>query len=679
MEMATIRDIAKAAGVSVATVSHVVNNTRYVSQELRNKVEKAIEEADSVPNFVVKKRTAGREEHTGGNMEYVLLLSGEAESPYSIGLMKKTRKILEEEGYSLLCVDVRGQGRTELLKEAGIGQGALKGLLISVSNPTPEIIRYIQSFPVPKVVIGNQLEGICCGRVGSANFEGAYNATAHLIHAGHEKIAIMCGPDDVESNRDRILGYKSALKANRMECLDSLIVDNMTGGKRINDILTRMMADKNRPTAMFLANYEIVMQVYRFLEENNIQCPKDLSIVGFNDFSWAPYVEPALTTIRQDIDSLSENAVRMLIAGMQGRNEEKPETIRIPTEICIRSSTNSIGKGPFGEEAGDISDVCITEEEKEACRSGHYTAAISFHYSGKSWMKLQEMGIREVFDKLNISIISITDAHFDPLLQVKQLKSIQMLEPDVLISIPTDTKVTAEVYKSFIGTKTKMIFISNVPEGIRPEDYVTCVSVNELSHGRNIGRGIGEYMNSMHLKNIAVIKHRSDDFYTTRQRDQAGMQLITEEYPELRICAVEEFDKEEDAYGVTCRIMQDHPEIQGLYVSWEGPTHYVMNALVDIGRPDVAIATGDLEYNMAMSIASGGAVKAVSAQCPFDQGEAIALSAAKALTGGQIPSYISVEPIFTDKYNLAKSWKKVYKEKLPSDIREALDLSYRNE
>ena len=282
---------------------------------------------------------------------------------------------------------------------------------------------------MPKVIIGNQLPGISCDRVCAANYEGAYNATSHLIRSGHENIAILCGTDEIESNRDRIQGYTRALKAHNIKYLDSLVVDNISGKKRIHDILSRMLTGTHRPTAMFLANYEIVLNTYRFLSENSIQCPRDVSIVGFNDFQWAPYVEPALTTIRQDVDSMSENAVRLLISRIQGQ-EGKPELIEIPTELCIRASTKSIGKGPFGEDAGDISDVSISEEEKKNCKKGKYTAAISFHYSGKSWMRLQEMGMREIFDKLNISIISITDAHFDPQLQVKQLKSIQVLEPE---------------------------------------------------------------------------------------------------------------------------------------------------------------------------------------------------------------------------------------------------------
>ena len=90
-----------------------------------------------------------------------------------------------------------------------------------------------------------------------------------------------------------------------------------------------------------------------------------------------------------------------------------------------------------------------------------------------------------------IQIIAVVDAHFDPELQSKQLRSLKLLEPDILISIPTDTKITSQAYHEIASGKTKMIFMSNIPNGFKANDYVSCISVNERSHGRNIGRGLG--------------------------------------------------------------------------------------------------------------------------------------------------------------------------------------------
>ena len=124
--------------------------------------------------------------------------------------------------------------------------------------------------------------------------------------------------------------------------------------------------------------------------------------------------------------------------------------------------------------------------------------------------------------------------------------------------------------------------------------------------------------------------------------------------------------------------MADHPEIEGLYVSWEGPTRYVLKALSDIGRNDVAVSTGDLEYNIALNMAKGGMIKAISAQCPYDQGRAAALCAVNALLGRTAPSFIGVEPMYVDNSNLVKAWQQVYKAPLPQEINTSLNWTYAN-
>ena len=88
--------------------------------------------------------------------------------------------------------------------------------------------------------------------------------------------------------------------------------------------------------------------------------------------------------------------------------------------------------------------------------------------------------------------------------------------------------------------------MSNIPNGFKANDYVSCISVNERSHGRNIGRGLGENLRKMHLTNVGMMKHQSEDFYATRQRDSAAEQIIVEEFPELKICDTKTFVKAEE-------------------------------------------------------------------------------------------------------------------------------------
>lgn len=334
----------------------------------------------------------------------------------------------------------------------------------------------------------------------------------------------------------------------------------------------------------------------------------------------------------------------------------------------MRNSTCGIGRGPFGEKAENASVLALSGKEKEKLRQKQYTAAISFHYMGKAWMGLQEKGIKKIFDELGISIIAVTDAHFNAELQCKQLESIRFLKPDILISIPVDTKDTAAAFRAIADSDTRLVLITNVPEGLTPRDYISCISVNERSHGDNMGRGLGEYMTRHGLKYAGLVCHGERNFFATKQRDSAAEQVLTEEYPEIQVCGKVNFLTETEACQKTLELIRLYPEIQALYVSWDGPALEVMKALSELERTDIAIVTGDLDYAIALHMARGEMVKMISAQCPYEQGEAIALAAANGLLGKAVPSFIGVEPISVNRDNLLKNWKHIFKEEPPAEL-----------
>lgn len=317
-----------------------------------------------------------------------------------------------------------------------------------------------------------------------------------------------------------------------------------------------------------------------------------------------------------------------------------------------------------------MNDLMLSEKERQSIRSKKATAVISFHYAGKAWMELHLKGIRNIFDSLGISIIGTTDAHFDPRLQCRQLESLRMLEPDILIAMPTDNKITADAFRRIADSGIRLILISNVPDGLHPGDYVTCVSINEHSHGQNMGHGLGEYMSQHNLKHYGMIVHGAD-FYATAQRDNAAKQVLGEEYPSLHLCGSVRFGKEDEVYQKAGDLIRRYPEIEALYISWDGPAMEVIAALTELGRTDIAIVTSDLDYADAVNMARGGMIKALSAQCPYEQGQAIALAAARSILNKEVPSFIGIESISVTSDNLLKSWKKVFKEEPRQELLEA--------
>lgn len=669
--MATINDIAKMAGVSAATVSHVVNKTRYVSPELVKRVEDAIESLEYPPNFVVKKNKSSA---ISNDIKYIACLCSDLSQPFQIQVCRQLKKAVEAAGYIFLATGYSESELGSILQIFTAPENA-KGLFLFSSSGGDSLLEELSPLKIPVVLIGSEVNGLNADCVCSENFNGAYKATNHLIKSGHRNIALVYPDGSSKSVEEIIAGYKSALAKNEVELSPQYLVRCPQKKEQIFSTLQNLMTSKSTPTAILCTNYKLLICLFDFLQSNNIECPKDVSVIGFEDFAWMQLFTPAVTTVSQDSKQTASAAAAALLARVKavgdGDEAAPPRRIDVPVSFNVRASTHGIGRGPFGEIAVSPDVLKLSGADIKMIQAGHYTAAISFHYMDKAWSQLHQQGIQDVFNSLKISLLAITDAHFDPVMQSKQLESILTLEPDIIISIPTDNVKTASVFKKVARSKAKLVLITNVPNGLSNDDYVTCVSVNERSNGRFAGRGLGDYMVKHNKTNIGLIRYKAS-FYATNQRDNAAEQILREEYPELKLVGSSEFETEDAAYEKTRELMTAHPEIEGLYVSWEGPAAKVISALNDINRTDVAIATTDLEYSMALNMAKGGMVKAMSAQCPYEQGQAMALAAANALIGKRVPPFIGIEPIYVTPDNLLRSWQTIFKEKPSVKLVEAL-------
>ena len=688
--MATISDIAKRAGVSVSTVSHVVNGTRYVSPEKEEKVKKAIaelEKLDQLPNFIVKKKrkeetmtadgegAASVKNNTG--QKYILILLSDQHSLFQDQVRKSLEESLREKGHVAIavCYDNEAE-RLERIRTLFLGTGDLDGV---IAFPDPFGIlgkSFFGTLAIPVVLIGNHIEDFRTDVFLPDTFEGAYKAVEHLAKSGHDKIAFLCEADEVSSHRFR--GYQKALEDYGLAVDDHLIYPGLRTEEDVFSAMREITETEFKATALVISDSFPLIPVFKFLNRRNIVVPRDISVVSLNEFEWAFLLNPELTCVDKQPGVFAEKAVRTLLRRIDRKEcadradlyEYSEETLA--AHLNIRSSISGIGRGPFGEKAESAELLTLSERDKDRIREKKYTAAISFHYTGKAWMRLQEKGIRKVFDELGISVITVADAHFDADMQNRQLESIKILEPDILISIPVDTKKTAAAFRSIVDSGIKLVLITNIPEGLTPKDYVSCISVNEHSHGMCMGRGLGEYMRKHGLKNAAIFRHGVRDFFATKQRDNAADLALMEEYPDVHICGYLDFLSEGDVYRKTLSFLEQHPETEAIYVSWDGPALKAIEALEEAGRSDIAVVTGDLDYAVAMNMARGGAVKMLSAQCPYEQGEAIAKAAAIGMLGRAVPSFIGVEPISIQQENLLKNWRNIFREEPPAELRSAI-------
>lgn len=654
--MSTIRDIAAAAGVSISTVSHVVNKTRYVSPELVDRVEAAVASMDSPPNFIVKKKTA---ENAAPLQQFVAVIStDERDKIFEYNITKE----LSSAGFAAALLSCKTDAEKAICTEL-VKMPSCAGIVFWTANSTEPLDPALKIGRLPRVVVSLAERSDGEDVVYPDISEGTHQAILHLLRSGHELIAFL----GKEPN--------AALTAFR-ETTDSFGISDMPVYLGLQEephffeTLDALFHRQSPPTALFVSHTDILVPLLRYLETNNIRCPEDVSIICLGDFEWASLYKPAITTVPLGRARMVRAAVDILRLQIAQRHcSYEKENVKLPTKLLFRASTAGIPRGPFGERGVEPCALQLSAADKVAIADGKYTAAISLHYTGCAWDDLLIKGITDVFRSLRINIIATTDAHFDPALQARQLESFGHLLPDIVIGMPTNDTLTADSFLSLKGT-SKLVFLGHVPQGFSEKDYISCISVNDREYGRYAAQALVEQMQHHSVTNVGMLM-RGGNFFSTHQRDMAAKQLFSER-DGVTLCGTACFELESNAYAATLDLMHRHPEINCLYVSWEGPAMEAIRALQEIGRTDVVISTCDLEYASAMVFAGKGMIQCINAQKPYEQGRAAATAAAMALLGHEVSSYIAVEPVKITHTNLLKVWKEIYKEDAPAELQKCL-------
>ena len=320
--------------------------------------------------------------------------------------------------------------------------------------------------------------------------------------------------------------------------------------------------------------------------------------------------------------------------------------------------------GPKGEKATNAKTLKLTDEEIAKVKAGNHTAAIVFHYSGDDWSRAQQEGLRDTFEKLGIKILAITDANFKVEQQVSDIESVLALDPDIIISIPVDPVSTAPAFKKAADAGVKIIYMDNCPVDMEHgKDYVSIVSADNYGNGVVAADIMAKALGNK--GNIGVIFHDAK-FFVTNQRVAAFEKTIKDKYPEIKIIDRGGFDDPNKVADIADAMFVRSPELNGIFANWDIPAEAVVSSAIAIGRDDIAVTTIDLGDNVARIIASGGLVKGLGAQLPYDQGVAEATLAAYALLGKECPPYVAVPALPVTKDNILAAYKQVYHKDAPA-------------
>jgi len=331
--MATMKEVAERAGVSVATVSRVINRSGYVRLELQEKVTAAMTDMRYRPSALA--RSLRRQETLT-----VGLLLPQLDQPFFSRLAYTVVQALFTQNYhTLVCSSEEDQLHEDISVDMLIRQ-RVDGVIATPIGSAGQAIRALLDQNVPVVILDRDLPTFHVNKVFSDHRQGGMLAAQHLLDLGHRDIAILSPPDDAASVVERIAGAMSVFKAHGVQP-DILKAGRDAQGDyymRGYALGKQLFESGRRPTAIFALMDVMAVGVLRAAVEVGLRVPQDLSVIGFDDIPLARQSVPALTTIRQPTDNMAKVAVETLLAHL-GDRQRPPQTHVLPTQLVVREST----------------------------------------------------------------------------------------------------------------------------------------------------------------------------------------------------------------------------------------------------------------------------------------------------------------------------------------------------
>lgn len=323
----TLRDLAKAVGVSPSTVSRAINNSSAISEEIRKRVVKAAREANYVPNSMAR-GLALRQSHLIG------LLVPSISNPFFAEILRGAHDAAQQRGYVVaLCDTQRRRDREELFGERLL-QAHVDGIIVTGSVMQEDRIEQWHRH-VPIVLAGRRSAGTGFSGVSVDDVASGFLATHYLISRGHRKILFFGGARDSMATRDRQRGYVDAMEAAGLPVLTSSGDYTMESGFRE---AARIAGLSDRPEAVFAANDMMAIGLIMHLTSLGIRVAQDIAVMGCDDIPMGAMISPALTSVRIPMYEIGGRAMEMLLEVLEKGAAVRSESILLESQLVIRES-----------------------------------------------------------------------------------------------------------------------------------------------------------------------------------------------------------------------------------------------------------------------------------------------------------------------------------------------------
>jgi len=329
--MSTIKEVAKLAGVSPATISKYLSGTK-VKPKNKENIDNAIKELDFTLNTFASGLRTNRSMTIG-------VLIPELDNQFSTSIISKIENTVIKHGYSTIICDCKSNGALEENKLSFLISKKCDALVIM---PYHLKARKIQELKMPVVLIDRIIDDMDCDSVLVDNIEASYNVVMKLIKSGHEDIAILCGPDEIYTVRKRLQGYKKAFSDSDLEIKNEYIFHGEYDVKTGHNLTNEILKMEKRPTAIYATNSELTLGAVISLSENNMKIPDDISFIGFDNLDIAKVMTPKLSVVTQPIDEIGELVGEILIDRLFCKNEIERSVKILKTSMFMGKSVKNL-------------------------------------------------------------------------------------------------------------------------------------------------------------------------------------------------------------------------------------------------------------------------------------------------------------------------------------------------
>jgi LacI family transcriptional regulator len=358
--MSTTRDVAKQAGVSVATVSAVINKSKYVSPELADRVRQAITTLGYRPNLVARSLKSGRTKTLGIMIPNIC-------DPYWAEVVSTIEEVTRREGYRLLLFDTKEDPAIEEESLHLLAENQADGAIVVPHSPESEarVARLLER-GTAVVLLARRLPGLDVDAVVTDNELAGYLGARHLLSLGYRRIGFLAFPTHASAGQDRLRGYRRALAEAGLDGSPDPVVESTQASEASGyDATERLLTlPVGRPDAFMASNHLLIVGMLKALRHHGLRIPQAAGVVGFDEYPWTPLMDPPLTVVHQPRPLIGETVARRLVGRVRGEVAGAGETLAIKPALIVRESCGSAlrSRAAVGREAaGAIAarDACL--------------------------------------------------------------------------------------------------------------------------------------------------------------------------------------------------------------------------------------------------------------------------------------------------------------------------------